>query len=136
MPPQYAEALRWHIEHSPFSEDVIVHVSEAWFIDGGNAGTLEWETIFDGADAKTPPGEYQYLPGGEGEGETLVLRGIFDESVERDEGSKATRRKPRAAVSAWPKMAQAGTRVTIRGKEYAVTSYEADANLGMVVWLR
>jgi hypothetical protein len=122
MLTQHAETLRWQTEHSPFSEDIIFIVS------GG--GTVEFERAFDAGE---PEYSLARLEGGE---TGVVVRGIFDESVDRDEGNKATRRKPRAAVYCVPVGTKAGTRVIIRGREYAVTSYEADANLGMEVWLR
>jgi hypothetical protein len=72
-----------------------------------------------------------------GGGETgLAVRGIFDEAVERDAGTKAVRVKPRLLVFRWPVPTPAGMRVTVRGKEYAVASQERDANMGIVVWLR
>jgi hypothetical protein len=121
--PQHAETLRWQIERSPFSEDITI---------AGNGGeeSVAFETAFEAGEAG-----YGLAPLDGGE-TGVVVRGIFDVSIERDEGNKATRRKPRVTVYAVPCGTKAGTRVTVRDKEYAVTSYEADANLGIVVWLR
>jgi hypothetical protein len=68
--------------------------------------------------------------------EGLAVRGVFDESPERDAGSKALRVKPRVLVFRWPVPSPAGLRVTVRGREYAAASCERDANLGIAVWLR
>ena len=133
MLPRHAEDLRFHLERSPFSEDVTVCIPlDAPDADEAGASNPRFECGFDGwGDAGF---NYTLVPleGAAG----VVLRGIFDESVERDEGNKALRRKPRVTVFAWPRAAKAGTRVLVRGKEYAVASCEADANLGMAVWLR
>lgn len=126
MLPQHAETMRWQTERSPFSENIVITGDESWLTDG----SVAFECAFD-----TGTDNHILTPLGGGE-TGVVVRGIFDESVERDEGSKATRRKPRVIVFAWPKEARAGTKVLVRGKEYAVTSCETDANLGMVVWLR
>jgi hypothetical protein len=104
---------------------------DGWITDDGGERSVAFESAFDGCGAA----DYRLVPLDGGE-TGVVMRGIFDESVERDEGSKATRRKPRVILFAWPREARAGTRVIIRGREFAVTSFEADANLGTVGWLR
>ena len=135
MLPRHAEDLRFHLERSPFSEDVtVVDDSQTLVVDKGGARTVDFECAFNNGGAGDIVFEYSLVPVEGVSG--VVLRGIFDESVERDEGNKALRRKPRVIVFAWPRAAKAGTRVLVRGKEYAVASCEADANLGMAVWLR
>jgi hypothetical protein len=85
---------------------------------------------------ESPFSEGFELRRGEG-GPVEIVRGIFDEPVIRDPAVQAARVKPRIMVYRWPlAAAAAGTRVTVRGREYAVASVERDANLGDVVWLR
>jgi hypothetical protein len=135
MLPRHVEDLRFQIERSPFSEDIaFIGDEETWVIDSGGARTVDFEFAFFNGGAEDIDFEYVLAPDGAGIG--VVVRGIFDESAERDEGSKATRRKPRAVVFGWPKAARAGTRLRIRGREYTAASFEKDANLGMVVWLK
>ena len=129
MSPVYETDLRFQLEGSPFSEDCTVRWSGE-----GNGDDPVVLTALDGTEIITINGvSIAALGGGES---SLVVRGIFDESVERDAGTKAARVKPRLLVFRWPVPTPAGTRVTVRGKEYAVTSQERDANLGIVVWLR
>jgi hypothetical protein len=136
MLPQHAKTLRWQIERSPFSEDIVfVGDTDTWLVDSGGAADVAFECAFINGGSEDVQFEYSLLPLGVGE-IGVVVRGIFDESAERDEGNKAFRRKPRVIVFGWPKETRPGTRVVIRGKKYAVASFEADANLGMVVWLR
>jgi hypothetical protein len=121
-----AEDLRFQLEESPFSEEIILR----WTI--GDAGVTL--IALDGTEITAINGAGIGALGG---GETgLVLRGIFDESAERDAGTKSVRVKPRVLVFRWPVPAPPDTRVRVRGKEYAVTSHERDANLGIVAWLR
>jgi hypothetical protein len=127
MLPRYADDLRFQIERSPFSEEITVCMFRPFTKD-----CKDIEFVF--AYSNNAVLDYRIVPVGAGTG--VVVRGIFDESVERDEGSKALRRKLRVRVYGWPKSAGHATAVRIRDTEYAVTSYEADANLGIVVWLR
>lgn len=120
--------LQFQLERSPFSEEITVH----W--GGEYAEPVELVTL-DGTVIKTLSGDDLVTLGGEA-GVGIVLKGIFDESAEREPGNKATRVKPRVYVFCWLRRTPPGTRVTIRGKEYGVTSHESDANLGIVVWLR
>jgi hypothetical protein len=113
----YQEQLRYQIEGSPFSEDFIISVA------GDEPVCL---AALDGTELTT-------LGSGEGE---LRVRGIFDESVERETGNKAIRNKPRLYVYRWINPMPQSTKVIVRGKEYAATSYDKDANTGIVVWLR
>jgi hypothetical protein len=119
---RYADDLRFQIERSPFSEEIVF---------AGNPGDpvlgdpVEFVTVAGGKEF-----DYTLLENG------VAVRGLFDESVERDEASRATRRKPRVTVFGCPLWVRTGTHVLVRGKQFAVTSYEADANLGIVVWLR
>lgn len=70
------------------------------------------------------------------DGHELRVRGIFDESVEREAGNSAIRKKPRLYVYRWLHPMPTDTRVVVRWKEYIATSYDMDANMGIVVWLR
>lgn len=72
----------------------------------------------------------------EGGNPAKYVRGLFDDSIERDEGNKAFRRKPRLVVFSAPENAGPGTKIVVRGREYTFTSQEADANLGVIIWLR
>jgi hypothetical protein len=56
--------LKWQIEQSPDSEEFIIPSggqTPDWIIDGGDAGTIQWQTMFDGGDANTPESAYQYF---------------------------------------------------------------------------
>jgi hypothetical protein len=119
--PFFLEDLRFQLEDSPFSEEITLR----WAGEGSGDGPAL--AALDGTEISAIDGA--------GEG-GLALRGIFDESPERDAGTKAARVKPRVLVFRWPVPSPAGLRVTVRGKEYAVTSQERDANLGIVAWLR
>jgi hypothetical protein len=121
---RYADDLRFQIERSPFSEEIVFAGNPGdSVLDGEN--TIEFVTVAGGKGF-----EYTLLENG------VAVRGLFDESAERDEASRATRRKPRVTVFGCPLWVRTGTHVLVRGKQFAVTSYEADANLGIVVWLR
>lgn len=106
--------LAYQLEESPFSEEFII----TW--EAGDEPVCL--AALDGTE----------LPAGE----NLRVRGIFDESVEREPGNSAIRKKPRLYVYRWLHPMPQGTKVIVRGKEYAAASFDKDANMGIVVWLR
>ncbi|MDR1469328.1 MAG: hypothetical protein LBT00_08555 [Spirochaetaceae bacterium] len=127
--------MRFQIERSPFSEDItFIDDDYTWVVDSGGAASVEFEFAFLNGEAADTDFDYTLVSLGAGVG--VVVRGIFDSSTERDEGNKAARTKPRVIVFGWPKAARAGTRLIVRDREYTAASFERDANLGMVVWLR
>ena len=131
MSPFFAEDLRFQLEESPFSEAFTLR----WGGDGEGSGDGPAVlAALDGTEISTIDGLNISVIAALAEG--LDIRGIFDESAERDAGSKAVRVKPRILVFRWPVPSPAGMRVTVRGKEYAVASQERDANMGIAVWLR
>jgi hypothetical protein len=132
--PRYFEDLKFQLESSPFSEEFVLTGDEGWMLDNGSPPQVEFEYAFDNAGAGDTEYEYRFVPL-DGEG-NVKLRGIFDESVERNETNQSTRRKSRVYLFGFPKGTKRGTPLIVRGKRYEVTSYETDANLGIVVWLR
>jgi hypothetical protein len=134
MLPRHAGDLRFQIECSPFSETVAFVVGNDTVVaDSAGNQTVEFDCVFSGAEAANPG--FRLVPLGDGL-TGVAVSGLFDNSTERDEGNKAARRKPRVIVFRWPKSARADTAVIVREQEFKVTSFERDANLGMVVWLR
>lgn len=122
--------LKWQIEESPDSEEFVIPTggeAPEWMIDGGDADTVQWQTMFDGGDAQTPEGGYQYFLAGNSGGD-IVLRGIFDECVENDGGRGATRRAPRVILFSVPAGNKKGAAIVIRGKTYKIEKQEIDAN--------
>jgi hypothetical protein len=136
MLPRHAEDLRFDIERSPFSEAIAFVIDESCLVDTGRTlPEVEMDYAFTGVDMEKAHEEYILHWLGGGLIDVLVF-GIFDDSTEKDDAAKAARRKPRVTVFRWPKAARAGTKVLVRGREFTVASFERDANLGMVVWLR
>jgi hypothetical protein len=113
---QFDEDLAYQLEQSPFSEEFSI----TW--EAGDDPV--WLAATDGT-------KLTEIAGG-----VAAVRGIFDESVEREEGNNAIRKKPRLSVYRWIHPMPQGTRVTVRGKEYTAVSFDKDANMGIVVWLR
>jgi hypothetical protein len=112
------EQLKYQIEEqSPFSEEFVI----TWEAEDASKPVL---VALDGQ-------ELSVLENCE-----LRVRGIFDESVERESANSAIRKKPRLYVYRWLRPMPAETRVVVRSKEYVATSYDIDANMGIVVWLR
>jgi hypothetical protein len=129
--------LKWQIEESPDSEEFIIPAGREppeWIIDGGDAGAIKWQTMFDGGNALTPESEYQYYLQGVN-GEDIIVRGIFDECVENDAGRGATRRVPRVILFAVPEGNKKGLPIIIRGKEYKIETQAIDANIGIILRL-
>jgi hypothetical protein len=129
--------LKWQIEESPDSEEFIIPFggeAPEWVIDGGEAGAIQWQTMFDGGNAQTPEDGYQYYLAGV-TGEDIILRGIFDECVENDAGRGATRRVPRVILFSVPAGNKKGAVVIIRGKTYKIEKQEIDANIGIILRL-
>jgi hypothetical protein len=112
----YREQLKYQLEQSPFSEEIIV----------------TFETHNPVCLAAVDKQETAIF---ESSGELRIM-GIFDESVEREMNTSAIRKKPRVYVYRWLSPMPEGTRVVVRGKQYSATSYDKDANMGIVVWLR
>jgi hypothetical protein len=137
MLPRHAEDLHFDIEHSPFSEAITFVIDESCLVDTGRTlPEVEMDCAFTGVDMEHAHEEYviEYSHGAGLVG--VWLFGLFDESSEKDDAAKTARRKPRVTVFRWPKAARAGTKVLVRGREFTAASFEKDANLGMVVWLR
>jgi hypothetical protein len=131
------QQLKWQIEESPDSEEFIIPIGAAlpdWIINGGDAGTVQWETMFDGGNALTPESDYQYFLQGD-TGENIITRGIFDECVENDAGRGATRRVPRVILFSVPAGNKRGVPIIIRGKTYKIEKQEIDANIGIILRL-
>jgi hypothetical protein len=129
--------LKWQIELSPDSEEFIIPSggqTPDWIINGGDAGTIQWQTMFDGGGADTPESAYQYFLSSYTVGD-IKIRGIFDECAENDRERGATRRVPRVILFAVPAGIKRGVPVIIRGKEYKIEKQEIDANTGIVLRL-
>jgi hypothetical protein len=124
---KFADDLRYTIEESPFSEEIVVNEPDGnvWNITDGYPRTIEFERLSGGA--------YSFVPY-DGSG-SVTINGLFDESVEDSYDRKTRRRKPRVVVFGWPRHTPNGTIIEVNGKTYKVTSYEVDANVGIVVWL-
>jgi hypothetical protein len=129
--------LKWQIEQSPDSEDFIIPtggLAPDWIINGGNADAAEWLTMFDGGGADAPEGGYRYLLSG-GWRDDIVVRGVFDESVENDKERQTTRRVPRVILFSVPAGNKKGVKIIVRGKTYKIEKQEIDANIGIVLRL-
>jgi hypothetical protein len=131
--------LKWQIEESPDSEEFIIPSgggAPEWLINGGDANTVEWQTMFDGGGAGTPLSEYVYFfDSNGGGGADIKLRGIFDECVENDKARQTTRRVPRVILFSAPSGNKKGVQIIIRGKAYRIEKQEIDANIGIVLRL-
>jgi hypothetical protein len=131
------QQLKWQIEESPDSEEFIIPTgggTPEWMIDGGDANTVEWQTMFDGGNANTPSSEYAYFFVSD-TGEDIKLRGIFDECVENDKARQTTRRVPRVILFSVPSGNKKGVKIIVRGKVYSIEKQEIDANIGIVLRL-
>jgi hypothetical protein len=129
--------LKWQIEQSPDSEEFVISSggqTPDWIINGEDAGTIQWQTMFDGGGADTPESAYLYFLSSYTGGD-IKIRGIFDECVENDKERGATRRVPRVILFAVPAGIKRGVPVIIRGKEYKIEKQEIDANTGIVLRL-
>jgi hypothetical protein len=111
----FDDHLAFLLERSPFSEEF----------------RISWEAGSGQVCLTALNGEKQDVPEG-----ALLVRGIFDESVEREPGNKAIRKKPRICVYRWINPMPQETKVVVRGKEYTAVSYDKDMNMGIVVWSR
>lgn len=67
------------------------------------------------------------------ENEKEIIRGIYDESILKNDVKRTTQKVPRIIVFSPPDYESGVTEISVRGNLYKIKSHETDANLKTVL---